>query len=90
MLEGLYKNILMANTKILQSGLKYLGILLFLLIASPLLLTLGFKALKLYNQTPQKWVSFLIIGFAAVMILFTILFAFKTFRILMDAFFKES
>ncbi len=79
----------MANSKLLGSGLRKLGILVFLLITSPLLLTLGFKALKQYKETDQFWIAILLLSLAAILIIFTIFFAFKTFKTLMDAFFND-
>lgn len=79
----------MANAKILGSGLKKLGLLIFLLISSPLLLTLGFKALSKYKETDQFWVAVVLLSIAGILIIFTVFFAFKTFKTLMDAFFKE-
>ncbi len=79
----------MANTRLLEIGLKRLGLLLFLLIASPLLLTFGFKALKIYDDTDQFWIAILLLILAGICILFTLIFALKTFSTLMDAFFKD-
>ena len=79
----------MANTTLLGSGLKKLGLLVILLISSPILLTLGFKALTTYKDTDQFWVSIVILSIAGIMIIFTIFFAFKTFKTLMDAFFND-
>lgn len=79
----------MANAKLLGSGLQKLGILLFLLISTPLLLTFGFKALKKYGDTPQEWVAFVLLGLSGILLVFTIFFAFKTFKTLLDGFFKD-
>lgn len=79
----------MANPQLLGSGFKKLGILVFLLITSPLLLTLGFKALKAYKETDQFWIAILLLSLAGILIIFTVFFALKTFKVLMDAFFKD-
>lgn len=79
----------MANFKILATGLKKLGILLFLFITSPLLLTLGFKALTKFKDTDQFWIAVVLLSLAGVFILFSMFFAFKTFKTLLDGFFKE-
>jgi|TARA_R110002049_G_scaffold25194_8_gene88607 hypothetical protein len=78
------------NVNLLGKGLKYLGILIFLFIASPITLTMGFKALKKFNNTPQEFLSYIIITVAAILIIFTIFFAFKTFQILLKAIFNNS
>jgi len=77
------------NINLLGKGLKYLAILLLLFIASPISLTVGFKALKKFKNTPKEMLSYLILGAAAVLIIFTIFFAFKTFKILLNAIFNN-
>jgi hypothetical protein len=77
------------NINLLGKGLKHLAILLLLFIASPILLTVGFKALKKLENTPKEMLSYLILGAAAVLIIFTIFFAFKTFKILLNAIFNN-
>jgi|TARA_B110000495_G_scaffold183530_1_gene179867 hypothetical protein len=77
------------NINLLGKGLKYLAILLLLFIASPISLTVGFKALKKFENTPKEMLSYLILGAAAVLIIFTIFFAFKTFKILLNAIFNN-
>ena len=77
------------NINLLGKGLKYLAILLLLFIASPISLTVGFKALKKFENTPKEMLSYLILGAAAVLIIFTIFFAFKTFKILLNSIFNN-
>ena len=77
------------NINLLGKGLKHLAILLLLFIASPISLTVGFKALKKFENTPKEMLSYLILGAAAVLIIFTIFFAFKTFKILLNAIFNN-
>ncbi|MCL7753044.1 DUF6095 family protein [Polaribacter sp. Z022] len=77
------------DVNLLSKGLKYLGILVFLFIASPITLTIGFKALKKFNDTPKEFISFIILIIAGLLILFTIYFAFKTFKILLKALFNN-
>lgn len=74
---------------LLGKGLKYLGILVFLFIASPITLTMGFKALDKFKNTPKEYLSYLIIGAAVILIIFTIYFAFKTFQTLLKAIFNN-
>jgi len=73
------------NVNLLGKGLKNLAILVFLFIASPITLTIGFKAIDKFENI---W-SYLIIVFAGVLIIFTIFFAFKTFKTLLKAFFND-
>jgi len=77
------------NINLLGKGLKYLALLLLLFIASPISLTVGFKALKKFENTPKEILSYLILGASAVLIIFTIFFAFKTFKILLNAIFNN-
>lgn len=77
------------NVNLLGKGLKYLGLLVFLFIASPISLTMGFKALKKFENTPKEYLSFIIIIAAGILIIFTIFFAFKTFKILLKAIFNN-
>jgi len=77
------------NINLLGKGLKYFALLLLLFIASPISLTVGFKALKKFENTPKEILSYLILGASAVLIIFTIFFAFKTFKILLNAIFNN-
>lgn len=77
------------NINLLGKGLKYLGILIILFIASPILLTMAFKALKKFENTPKEFLSYLVIVAAGILIILTILFAFKTFKILLKAIFNS-
>jgi hypothetical protein len=77
------------NINLLGKGLKYLGILLLLFIAAPISLTVGFKALKKFENTPKEIISYFILFAATALIIFTIFFAFKTFKILLKAIFNN-
>ena len=79
----------MANVNILGSSFKKLGLLVFLFILSPILLTIGFKALSLYEDTNKYWLTIAIICVAALLIIFTVVFGFLTFKAILDAFFKD-
>jgi ABC-type multidrug transport system permease subunit len=77
------------NINLLSKGLKYLGILVILFIVSPVSLTIGFKALKKFENTPNEMLSYTIVIAAGALLIFTILFAFKTFKILLKAIFNN-
>lgn len=77
------------NLDVLGKGLKYLGFLILLFIASPILLTMGFKALNEFRDTPKEYISYLLLFAAAILIIFTIYFAFKTFNTLLKALFNN-
>ena len=77
------------NFNLLRKGLKQLGFLLFLLITSPLLLSVAFKALSLYKEGTERIFSWIFLGISALLMLFTIFFAFKTFRTILNSLFHE-
>ena len=58
-------------------------------IASPLLLTISFKAIKIYKEGYLFYVCILGIVLSAILTFFTLFFAFKTFKTLIDALFSE-
>ena len=77
------------NQDLAAKGFRKLLILLGLLIASPLLLTISFKAIKIYKEGYLFYISILGIVLAAILTFFTLFFAFKTFKTLIDALFSE-
>lgn len=74
---------------ILGKGLKQLAILLLLLIASPLALSFAFKALRIYKEGSQYVFSIAFLVVASLLTLFTILYAFRTFRTLLNSLFND-
>ena len=77
------------NLNLLAKGLKYLGILIFLFIASPIVLTIGYKALTKFENTPKEYLSYIILFTAGILMIFTIYFAFKTLKMLLKALFND-
>ena len=77
------------NQDLLAKGFRKLLILLGLLIASPLLLTISFKALKIYKEGHLFYISITGIVLSSMLTFFTLFFALKTFKTLMDALFSE-
>lgn len=77
------------NLNLLGKGIKYLSLLLFFYIASPIMLTVSFKALKNYKDTPQEYLSYILLGIAILLVIFSIYFSFKTFKILLRAIFNN-
>ena len=77
------------NFTILGKGLKQLGLLVFLLIASPILLSMAFKAIRIFKEGIQYAFSIAFLVVAGLLILFTIFFAFKTFRTILSSIFQE-
>jgi len=77
------------DLNLLGKGLKNLGILVFLFIASPITLTMGFKALKKLKNTPKEFLSYILLFAAGILIIFTVYFAFKTIQIILKALFNN-
>ena len=70
-------------------GFRKLLILVGLLIASPLLLTVSFKALKLYKEGSLFYISIAGVVLSSILIFFTLYFAFKTFKIIGNSLFNQ-
>lgn len=77
------------DVNLLGKSLRQLAVLIFLFIASPIALTMGYKALDKFKDTPQMYLSYIILVAAAVLTIFTIYFAFKTFKTLLNALFNN-
>ncbi|MGB1168876.1 MAG: DUF6095 family protein [Flavobacteriaceae bacterium] len=77
------------NQDLAAKGFRKLLILLVLLIASPLLLTTSFKAIKVYGEGYLYYVSITGIVLSSMLTFFTLFFAFKTFKTLLEALFSE-
>lgn len=77
------------DINLLRKGLKQLGILVLLFILSPISLTISFKALKKFTESPQLFIGYAILLVASLITIFTLFFAFKTFKTLRNALFKN-
>ena len=89
MLETQLKNIDMStNTILLGKGLKRLLLLLLLMVVTPITLNIGYKALNKYPDD-SIWIAYVILVVAFLLILGTIAFGIKTFKILLDALFNS-
>jgi len=77
------------NTNLLGKALKKLAVLILLFIASPVLLTMAFKAIKNYEEGIEYWLSVLFLASASFLIIFTIYFDFKTFETISKAIFQK-
>jgi len=77
------------NFKTLGKGLKQLGVLVILLITSPILLSMAFKAISIYKEGSQYWFSIILLVISASLLLFTLFYAFRTFRTILDALFQK-
>jgi len=77
------------DTNLLGKALIRLGVLILLFIASPIVITMSFKALDKFNETPQIYFAYALIIVGFLLICYTIYFAFKTFGILQKAIFNN-
>ena len=78
------------NTNLLGKALVKLAILVLLFIASPVLLTIAFKAIKLYTEGVEYWLAIFFLIFTGFLLIFTLFFAFKTFSTISKALFEKS
>jgi len=76
------------NTTLLAKGLRNLGFLVLLFIASPIALTISYKALESYADD-KLYIAYILLVFSALLMFFTFYFAFKTFKILLNAIFDS-
>lgn len=77
------------NKKLLEKGGKYLGFLILLFILSPIALSFSFKALSLYKEGYQYGVALVALILSGLLVIFTVYFAFKTFKIILSAIFDS-
>ncbi|UAM99650.1 DUF6095 family protein [Polaribacter litorisediminis] len=77
------------DVNLLGKALIKLGFLLLLFIASPVLLTMSFKAIDKFNEAPNLYFAYVFVVFSILLLIFTIYYAFKTFKTLQDAFFND-
>ena len=78
-----------SDLNILGKALKNIGILVLLFIASPILFTIAFKAIKIYTEGIEYYLSRIFLMFAASLIVFTIFFGIRTFSLISKAIFDK-
>lgn len=72
-----------------EKSIKRFLILLFLLIVSPVALSLGFKAQKIYTTYPKIIIYYVLMSSSILLTLYTVYFGFKTFQSFLNALFKK-
>jgi len=77
------------NKRLLEKGLKYLGVLVLLFIASPIALSLSYKALSIYEEGHQYTIAMIFLILSCLLVIFTVFFALKTFKIILNAIFDS-
>ncbi|PQJ82301.1 DUF6095 family protein [Polaribacter glomeratus] len=77
------------DVNLLSKGLIRLGVLVLFFIASPVIITMGFKALNKFTEAPKIYLAYALILVGLGCLIFTMIFAFKTFGILRNAIFTS-
>lgn len=75
------------NQELLGKGVKKLLLLILLLIVSPITLNIAFKAL--HKMEDSMYIAYGILAFAIVLVVLTLVLAFKTFKTFLDALFNK-
>lgn len=78
------------DIKLLQKGLIKLGFLLLLFILTPILLTISYKALARFTEAPKIFIAYGLLIASGILLIYTLIFAIKTFKVLLDAFFTNN
>lgn len=77
------------NLNLLSTGLIRLGVLIMLFIASPIVITMGFKAMDKFTEAPKSYIGYAVVAIGVILIIYSIYFAFKTFGVLSKAIFNS-
>ncbi|RBW55886.1 MULTISPECIES: DUF6095 family protein [Tenacibaculum] len=72
-----------------DKNIKNLFILLGLLILSPIVLNVSFKALKVFTEQPKIIIAYTLLVIGILLILYTVYFGFKTFKNILDSLFNQ-
>ncbi|AZJ35342.1 DUF6095 family protein [Tenacibaculum singaporense] len=72
-----------------ETGIKKLLVFLGLLIISPLILSIAFKALRAFKDAPKVFIAYGLLAVGILLILFTVYYGFKTFKTILDHLFSK-
>ena len=72
-----------------EKTIKRFLILLSLFVISPIVLSIAFKALKIYKTSPENLIAYGLLIIGAFLIIYTVYFGFQTFKLLLDTIFKK-
>lgn len=64
-------------------------ILLGLLILSPIVLSFGIKALKIFTETNKNYIAYILLALGIFLILYTVYYGFKTIKAFLDNLFHK-
>ncbi|CAM1368324.1 conserved hypothetical protein [Tenacibaculum litoreum] len=73
----------------METGIKKLLVFLGLLIVSPLVLSIAFKALRAFKDAPKVFIAYGLLVVGVLLILFTVYYGFKTFKTILDHLFSK-
>ncbi|CAM1344674.1 DUF6095 family protein [Tenacibaculum amylolyticum] len=76
-------------SKSYEKTVKKFLILLLLLIVSPLILSLAFKAQRIYTTYPETIIFYILLALGILLILYTVYFGFKTFQSFLNILFNK-
>ena len=79
----------MTNSSSSENVVKRFLILLGLLIFSPIVISFGFKALRIYTESPKNIIAYILLVLGGSLILFTVYFGFKTIKAFLDNLFQK-
>ncbi|WP_440121202.1 DUF6095 family protein [Tenacibaculum sp. Ill] len=72
-----------------ETGIKKLLVFLGLLIISPLVLSVAFKAMRAFKEAPKVFIAYGLLVIGILLILFTVYYGFKTFKTILDHLFSK-
>ncbi|WP_299160596.1 DUF6095 family protein [uncultured Tenacibaculum sp.] len=79
----------MNKPKTFDKVVKKFLILLGLLILSPITLSFGFKAQRIFTESPKKFIAYILLTLGVFLILFTVYYGFKTIKAFLDNLFQK-
>jgi len=72
-----------------EKPLKRFLILLSLLIISPIILSIAFKALRIYKESPKSLIAYTLIILGVSITLYTVYYGIKTIKVLLNVLFRK-
>ncbi len=72
-----------------EKPIKKLLLLLLLLVTSPIILTIAFKAQRVYKEFPQRIIFYVLLISGIFLILFTVYWGFKTLQSFLKTLFND-
>lgn len=77
------------TNKSYEKPVKKFLILLSLLVVSPVILSLAFRAQRAFKEMPKVIIGYVLLILGIFLILYTVYFGFKTFKSLLDTLFDK-